>query len=84
LSYQHADVGEFAVKSDAMFEQNLHEHESDMKSLRFKQAQAMLDLFEADCGRAALTLDEIKEWASAQQNDQLLLRVQSLISQSSS
>jgi hypothetical protein len=55
-----------------------------MKSFRFKQAQAMLDLFEADCGRAALTLDEIKEWASAQQNDQLLLRVQSLISQSSS
>jgi hypothetical protein len=41
----------------------------------------MLDLFKADAGRAARTLDEIKEWASTQQNDQLILRVERLVSQ---
>jgi hypothetical protein len=48
--------------------------ETDSKSLRRKQAQAMLDLFEADFGRA-------KEWASAQQDDELQLRVKRLVSQ---
>ena len=51
------------------------------KSLRRKQAQAMLDLFEADYGRTAVTLDEIKKWASAQQDDELQLRVERLVSQ---
>jgi hypothetical protein len=44
----------------------------------------MLDLFEVDRGRAAVTLDEIKEWASPQQDDELYSRVQRLVSQSSS
>jgi hypothetical protein len=39
--------------------------------LRRKQAKVMLELFEADCGRAAVTLNEIKAWASAQQENQL-------------
>jgi hypothetical protein len=49
--------------------------ESDPKDLRLKQAQAMLDLFEADCGRAAATLEELKEWACAQNEEHLQFRV---------
>jgi hypothetical protein len=63
-----------------MFDQNVDDKESDTKGSRLKQAQAMLDLFAADCGRAALTLDEIKEWASVQKDDQLRLRVERLVS----
>ena len=54
-----------------MFTQNIDVVESQSKSLRHKQAQAMLDLFEVDCGRAAVTLEEIKEWASSQQDEEL-------------
>ena len=41
-------------------------------------------IFAADCGRAALTLDEIKEWASVQQDDQLRLRLERLVSRGES
>jgi hypothetical protein len=75
---QRADAGLLAVKYDAMLDQNVDEKDSDTNCLRLKQARTIhhplppdfrhpalnLDLFAADCGRAALTLDEIKEWAS--------------------
>jgi hypothetical protein len=32
--------------------------------LRLKQAHAMLNLFETDCGRPAVSLEEIKEWGT--------------------
>jgi hypothetical protein len=64
-----------------MLDRDMDKLEPDSKHLRRKQAQAMLDLFEADSGRAALTLDEIKEWASAQQEDGLRLRVERLVLQ---
>src|SRR5436309_2274508 len=48
--------------------------------LRRKQAQAMLELFQADCGRAAVALNEVKEWASAQQDNELRSRMGRLIS----
>jgi hypothetical protein len=63
-----------------MLDQNIGMLESDSRNLRRKQAQPMLDLFEADCGREAITLDEIKEWASAQQDGKLQLRIERLVS----
>jgi hypothetical protein len=59
----------------AMSEQETHTIKSDAKKLRLEQAQAMLDLFEADRGRAAATLEELKEWACTQDNEHLQLRV---------
>jgi hypothetical protein len=67
-----------------MFDQNIDISESESKSLRHKQARAILALFEVDRGRAAATLDEIKEWASSQQDDELCSRVERLVSQSNS
>jgi hypothetical protein len=58
-----------------MFEEVVGSAEFDAKALRLRQAHAMLNLFETDCGRAALTLEEIKEWAYAQEDEQLRLRV---------
>jgi hypothetical protein len=43
--------------------------------LRVRQAQAMLDLYEADRRRAAVTLEELKEWANAQDQEHLQSRV---------
>jgi hypothetical protein len=63
-----------------MLDQSVENVESESRSLRLKQAQAMFELFEADCDRAAVTLDEIKEWASTQEDDQLRLRVERLLS----
>jgi hypothetical protein len=77
-------VYQFRAEYTLMFDQNIDIVGSESKSLRRKQAQAMLDLFEVDRGRAAVTLDEIKEWASPQQDDELYSRVQRLVSQSSS
>jgi hypothetical protein len=54
--------------------------ESDPKKLRLKQAQAMLDLFKADRGRAAATLEELKEWARAQNDERLQFRVDQFLS----
>jgi hypothetical protein len=63
-----------------MFDEPLGRAESESKRLRLKQAHAMLNLFEADFGRAAVTLEEIKEWAAAQQDEQLRSRVDQFIS----
>ena len=49
-------------------------------TLRLKQAHAMLNLFETDFGRPAVTLEEIKEWAHAQEDEQLRSRVDQLLS----
>src|SRR6516164_2224816 len=49
-------------------------------TLRLKQAHAMLNLFETDFGRPAVTLEEIKEWAYAQEDEQLRSRVDQLLS----
>ena len=54
--------------------------EFDAKELLRKQAQALLTLFEADCGRAAVTLEEIKEWVTAKGDDHLQFKVNELIS----
>jgi hypothetical protein len=54
---------------------------SDPKKLRLKQAQAMLDLFEADSGRSATALDELKEWACAQNDEHLRFRVDQFLSE---
>ena len=43
--------------------------------LRLKQAQAMLDLFEGDRQQAAATLEELREWANAQDQEHLQFRV---------
>jgi hypothetical protein len=44
------------------------------------QAHAMLNLFETDFGRPATTLEEIKEWAHAQEDEQLRSRVDQVLS----
>ena len=49
-------------------------------TLRLKQAHAMLNLFETDFGRPATTLEEIKEWAHAQEDEQLRSRVDQFLS----
>jgi hypothetical protein len=63
-----------------MLDEMVGSAESDAKTLRLKQAHAMLNLFETDCGRAAVTLEEIKEWAYAQENEQLRSRVDQFLS----
>jgi hypothetical protein len=40
-----------------------------------EQAQAMLDLFAEDCGRTPATLEEVREWASGQDETHLRFRV---------
>jgi hypothetical protein len=40
-----------------------------------EQARAMLGLFEEDCGRTPCTLDEVREWARAQNDEYLKCRV---------
>ena len=45
------------------------------KWLLKEQAQAMLDLFEEDHGRAPATLEEVREWAKAQNEGHLKFRV---------
>ena len=52
----------------------------DAKTLRLKQAHAKLKLFETDFGRPAVTLEEIKEWAHAQEDEQLRSRVDQFLS----
>ena len=53
---------------------------SNATTLRLKQAHAMLSLFETDFGRPAVTVEEIKEWAHAQEDEQLRSRVDQLLS----
>jgi hypothetical protein len=45
------------------------------KWLLKEQARAMLDLFEEDHGRAPATLEEVREWAKAQNEGHLKFRV---------
>ena len=63
-----------------MFDEPVARAESEAKRLRVKRAHAMLNLFETDFGRAAVTLEEIKEWAAAQEDEQLRSRVDQLLS----
>jgi hypothetical protein len=42
---------------------------------RLNQAQALLDVFEQDCGRPARDMAEIRNWVSAQDREQVQLRV---------
>ena len=65
-----------------MFDEPVGSGESDAKTLRLKQAHAMLNLFEIDRGQAAVALEEIKEWACAQEDEQLQLRVDQFLSNS--
>jgi hypothetical protein len=63
-----------------MFDERDIGGQSDAKTFRLKQAHAMLALFEADFGRVASTLEEIKEWAYAQEHEQLRSRVDQFLS----
>jgi hypothetical protein len=63
-----------------MFDAPVGTAEFDPETLRLKQAHAMLNLFETDFGRAAVTLKEIKEWAYAQEDEQLRSRVDQFLS----
>jgi len=54
----------------------------DAIGLRLKQADAMLKLFAVDRGRAPITLEEIREWAYAQDDNQLQGRVDQFLSES--
>ena len=45
------------------------------KWLLREQAQAMFDLFAEDCGRTPVTLEEVREWASGQDEQHLRSRV---------
>ena len=45
------------------------------KWLLKEQARAMLDLFEEDHGRTPATLEEVREWAKAQNEEHLKFRV---------
>jgi hypothetical protein len=42
---------------------------------RLKRARALLEMFEEDCGRRAVTVDELREWMGAQYTDQLQIRM---------
>jgi len=53
---------------------------SDCENSKLKLAQTLLLLFEADCGCAAVTSDEIKEWICAQGDDLLQFRVRQILS----
>jgi len=63
-----------------MFNQVDEGAESDAKTMRFWQAHAIPKLFETDCGRAVVTSEEMKEWASTQEDEQLRLRVDQFLS----
>jgi hypothetical protein len=65
-----------------MLDELVDNTESDAKTLRLRQAHAMLSLFEIDRGRPAVALEEIKEWAYAQEDEQLQLRVDQFLSNS--
>jgi hypothetical protein len=45
------------------------------KWLLREQAQAILDLFAEDCGRTPATLEEVREWASGQDEKHLRSRI---------
>jgi hypothetical protein len=74
---QHQTVLSRRMKEYAMFDELAGR--INAKTLRLKQAHAMLNLFETDFGRPAATLEEIKEWAHAQKDQQLRSRVAQLL-----
>jgi hypothetical protein len=41
---------------------------------RLKRARALLEMFEEDRGRRAMTVEELREWMGAQYTDQLQIR----------
>ena len=63
-----------------MFTEPVGGEEFEANGLRLKQAHAMLNLFEMDFGRPAVTIEEIKKWAHAQEDEQLRSRVDQLLS----
>ena len=75
---QHRAVLARRMKEYAMFDELAGR--IDAKTLRLKQAHAMLNLFETNFGRPAVTLEEIKEWTYAQEDEQLRSRVDQLLS----
>ena len=75
---QHRTVLGRRIKEYAMFDELAGR--INAKTLRLKQAHAMLNLFETDFGRPAVTLEEIREWARAQEDEQLRSRVDQLLS----
>src|SRR6516165_649942 len=75
---QHRTVLGRRIKEYAMFDELAGR--INATTLRLKQAHAMLNLFETDFGRPAVTLEEIKEWAYAQEDEQLRSRVDQLLS----
>src|SRR6516165_1590275 len=75
---QHRTVLGRRMKEYAMFDELAGR--INATTLRLKQAQAMLNLFETDFGRPAVTLEEIKEWTYAQEDEQLPSRVDQLLS----
>jgi len=42
---------------------------------RLRRARALLEIFEEDCGRRAVTVDELKAWMDAQYIDHLQIRM---------
>src|SRR6516162_5110535 len=74
---QHRTVLGRRMKEYAMFDELAGR--INATTLRLKQAHAMLNLFETDFGRPAVTLEEIKEWTYAQEDEQLRSRVAQLL-----
>ena len=42
---------------------------------RMQQARVLLALFEADCGRPAARMNEVREWANSQIQEHLVFRM---------
>jgi hypothetical protein len=47
----------------------------DDAECRLQQARALLELFEKDHGRPAATMDEVRQWTCAQDQEHLMLRL---------
>jgi hypothetical protein len=42
---------------------------------RLQRARALLEMFAEDCGRQAVTVEELREWMGAQYTDRLQVRM---------
>jgi hypothetical protein len=47
----------------------------DVELRRLQRARVLLEIFEEDCGRRAVSVDELKAWMDAQYIDQLQIRM---------
>ena len=47
----------------------------DAEKRRLERLKAMLHMFEEDRGRAAVTMEEFRDWMGAQRLDRLLIRM---------